>query len=145
LHQITSDMQNNNFKTAVEKLQSTGMHLKDIGELLYPSNKWPYLALNRVINGSAPITVDAAKILAKECEVSLEFILSDEWDVSVKGDTTYFRLAEFTVCLNLGAGLSQITASRPDKFSNSVTILKHSVNIKLSDYIIMITKAILKP
>lgn len=131
-------MKNINFTEAVKRLKDGGNSLKDIGAMLFPSNTWPYLALNRVLNG-ADIPADAAKILSSRCGVSIDFILCDDWDISADGLTTRFTIAEATAIFNSSDGITSF-------YKHGIPLnktLKHSTNTKLSTYISDITNVFL--
>lgn len=131
-------MKNINFTKAVEKLQNTGETLKDIGESIFPNNTWPYLALRRVLNG-ADIPAEAAKLLARRCEVSIDFIICDEWVISADGHTTRFSNAEAVAVFNSEDGSTAFY-----KQGQPVTAsTKHPPNTKLSTYISDITNVFL--
>lgn len=131
-------MDNIDVKSLIEK---SGLDPVVLAKELYPSNKFPVHALQRVIAGEALLNSEQIAKLAQMLNVEINEVYDiSKWKVGANKDLIYLKHGEYRVELDLTAKTSKIFSGTTLKFE---TVL-HSSTIALSEYIAEINKIITK-
>lgn len=125
-------------KSLIEK---SGLDPIQIAKELYPTNKFPTYALQRVIAGEALLNSEQIAKLAQILGVEINDVYDvSKWKVTANKDLIFLKHGDYRVELDLGAKTSKIFSGATLKFE---TVL-HSSAIALSEYIAEINKIISK-
>ena len=122
-------------------IESCDLHKKTVAELLFPSNKFPELALNRVISGESELDAGQISKLALYSGLSIsQLFTGDGWKAkTVKGINT-FTNGEFSAELDRETWTTKIFHKK-SMFHESVL---HSGSTPLSEYLANLDILILK-
>lgn len=108
---------------------------------LFPNNKFPKLALKRVLDGKSFLDTNQLTILANIVNVSVyDLFNNDVWSKQIKNNKLILRKNTYTVEFDLTTYICNIFAK--DKLIASETIIFEK-NIKLSDFLESINKTII--
>jgi hypothetical protein len=121
-------------------ITKTGLSNTEVANHLFPSNRHPYHALNRVINGISKLDVDQAKILAELANISINELYSGVWKHETVENVHIFKRDNFEARLNTRTWVTTV------RKSNSLIhdAILHGGSITLSEYIASIEKIIEK-
>jgi hypothetical protein len=118
-----------NVKDIIEK---ANLNKVEVAIQLFPDNKFPALALNRVINEELPLDANQISKLSLLAGIPIADMFSGEnWKASLKGNVHTFTNGEYRAELNTDTWITKL-------FHNSSRIheeLIHSKAIPLSDYL----------
>lgn len=113
-------------------IDSAGLDFKEVATQLFPKNKYPDLALNRVIKGVNVLDADQISKLALMANVPISDLFSGgEWKADIKGKTHVFSNGDYKVELDTETWISRIF-HKGSLFHESVI---HSGSIPLSEYL----------
>lgn len=113
-------------------IDSTGLNFKEVATQLFPKNKYPDLALNRVIKGVNVLDADQISKLALMANIPISDLFSGgEWKLVSKGKTHVFSNGDYKVELDPETWISRIFHNG-SLFHESVI---HSGSTPLSEYL----------
>ncbi len=113
-------------------IDSTGLDFKEVATQLFPKNKYPDLALNRVIKGVNVLDADQISKLALMANVPISDLFSGgKWKAVSKGETHVFSNGDYKVELDPETWISRIF-HKGSLFHESVI---HSGSTPLSEYL----------
>jgi hypothetical protein len=113
-------------------IDSAGLDFKEVAAQLFPKNKYPDLALNRVIKGVNALDADQISKLALMANVPISDLFSGgEWKAVSKGKTHIFSNGDYKVELDTETWISRIF-HKGSLFHESVI---HSGSTPLSEYL----------
>lgn len=125
----------------IEKIiQDSGLDINAVAAELFPKNKYPTLALNRVFANESQLDVDQLAKLAALLGVPTYRLLRDNtWEIKSKGkDVLEMRMGDYKVLINYKENNSKIF----HKGSLFHETLLHKNSIPLSQYISSINQII---
>lgn len=102
----------------------------ELAPVLYPDNKYPELALRRLLAGESNLTIDQLSTLADYLGVSPYVLFTDEgWHYTPsKGDTITLRRGDITALIRYGG--TEITLRDRTQGTERVLIQPDKVTIK---------------
>jgi len=112
-------------------IEKSGLSTKEVAKQLFPGNKYPKLALNRVISGEAFLDSNQISKLATLVGVSVSTLYTSGWKFESKKDLVVFSNESFRAELNTKTWITKIF-DNDSLFHESVI---HSHTIQLSEYI----------
>ena len=113
-------------------IDSAGLDFKEVATQLFPKNKYPDLALNRVIKGVNVLDADQISKLALMANVPISGLFSgEEWKAVSKGKIHVFSNGDYKVELDPETWISRIFHNG-SLFHESVI---HSGSTPLSEYL----------
>ena len=117
----------------------------DLAKELFPNNKFPKVALARIISGISFLDTNQIEILARIINVQPgDLLKSQHWtstDINIYDtETITFKKNNFRVELSLKTLVSNIYSS--DKLIASETLISDK-NIKLSEYLELVNRTII--
>lgn len=115
-------------KRAIEK---SGLDTKEVAKQLFPGNKYPKLALNRVVSGEALLNSEQISKLALMLGVNIADLYGSQWKMESKKDVITFTSEDYRAELNTKTWVTRLFCSN-SLFHESVI---HSGSISISDYL----------
>lgn len=127
-----------NLKYLIDK---KGLNQEALAKELFPNNKFPVVALNRILDGIAYLDTAQLAVLAKICNVQIqELFTSESWSTKMEGNKIVFIKNNFSAVLDLDTLVTEIY-NRDRIVADEVVIVEKS--IKLSDYLKIIDGVII--
>lgn len=123
-------------------IEDRGLNTKEVAKELFPKNKYPKLALDRVIKGEAFLDTNQVSRLSLITGVPIQFLYSNgEWKTTSKEEgIVTFQTGEYRAELNTGEWITKIY-HKGSIFHESVI---HQESITLSKYLKSLTELIIK-
>jgi len=121
-------------------IEKQGLEMNDVAEQLFPKNKYPRLALNRVIAGDAVLDADQISKLALLADLTIAELYGANWKAKSSKGLHTFTNGEFKAELDTTSWITKIF-HKGSKFHESVI---HSKSIPLSEYLDKLNIQILK-
>lgn len=121
-------------------IEDQGLDTKEVAQHLFPGNKYPRLALNRVIAGDAVLDANQISKLALLASVSISQLYGTEWKSKSKKDLMIFSSENFRAELNTQTWVTKIF-DNDSMFHESII---HSGSTPLSDYLNELNAIIIK-
>lgn len=88
---------------------ANGHTLKSLGEYLFPGNKYPYMALKRVIDGESELTESQIKLLSALTGETVEDLFTiKSWKAKAENEIMVFTKGNIRCLLNLNTGETKI-------------------------------------
>lgn len=113
-------------------IETAKLDKNEVAMQLFPENKFPVLALNRVINEELPLDANQISKLSLLANIPIgEMFSGENWKASLKGNIHTFTNGEYRAELNTDTWITKV-------FHNNSRIheeLIHSKAIPLSDYL----------
>ncbi len=113
-----------------------------LSEELFPTNKYPKIALARITSGEAHLNTIQLDMLANICGISIQnLFMSENWnmDKNVSNIITFYK-NDHRVELDIDTLISKIYCG--DKLIAKETLISDK-NIKLSEYLKLVDKTII--
>ena len=127
-----------NLKEIIEK---QGLSTKDVAIQLFPSNKYPKLALDRVLAGKAFLDTNQVSKLSMITGIAIdELYIGGEWKATSAKDKLRFTTGEYVAELDTKTWITKVYHN--DSLFHDAVI--HSGSISLSDYLTELTNLINK-
>ena len=118
-----------NIKEIIEK---QGLDVKEVSQHLFPKNKYPRLALNRVMTGDAVLDADQISKFALMAGINISDLYSGaNWNAKSKQGIHVFTNGDFRAELNAGTWVTKIFHN-DSLFHESVI---HSGSTPISEYL----------
>lgn len=90
-------------------IESQELDPKEVAQQLFPGNKYPKLALNRVISGEAVLDANQISKLALMTGLSIDQLYSgNDWKMRSKAGIFYFQNGEYKAELNSETWVTKI-------------------------------------
>ena len=109
-------------------LKKADLGKKEIAEHLFPKNKFPVLALNRVVNGEAQLDSEQISKLAMLLGVEIQDLYVANWVPSHKKNKLVFNSDDFRAELDTKTWTTNIF--HKDTLLHGVVLSKESVSLK---------------
>jgi len=120
-------------------IQDNDLPRKEVANKLFPGNKYPGMALKRVIKEGLPLDNFQTEILAGMLGVTASELIGDNWKAKASKDGVHtFEFGEYTARLNTNNWITQL--SHAGKRINEAVV--HSKALPLSDYFEQLNKLI---
>lgn len=117
------------------------LNTRDVAEHLFPNNKYPVLALNRVSSGKSCLNVDQLSKLASLIDSDVTELFSDAWKSNCsQGSIIRFEKDDFMAELNTATNVTKLF-HKESVFHES---LIHKGSIPLSEYLSALDSLITK-
>lgn len=127
-----------NLKYLIDK---NGLNEDALAKELFPNNKFPRVALNRILDGIAYLDTAQLEVLARICNLQIQELFSSEsWSTKMEGNKIIFIKNNFSAVLDLDTLVTEIY-NRDRIVADEVVIVEKS--IKLSDYLKIIDGVII--
>ena len=111
-----------------ETIEALNLNKKEVAEILFPSNKFPVMALDRVLDGDAVLNADQISRLALFANVSLSSLFTGEgWGCKTRGGIHTFTNGEFVAKVNLEAGYVYMFHNKT--LFHSENLISKSINL----------------
>lgn len=112
-------------------IENSGLAIQEVAEQLFPNNKFPRLALNRVMTGESILNSDQVSKLSLLTGIPIEKLYSgNSWEAKYVGHTHVFNTEEFRAELDTQTWVTKIF-HKDSLFHESVI---HSGSTPLSVY-----------
>ena len=124
-----------------EIIEKQNLVVKEIAKQLFPNNKYPKLALDRVLSGKAFLDTNQVSKLSMMTGISVEELYSGGcWKASTSKDKLKFTSGNFTAELDTETWITKIY--HKDSLFHEAVI--HNGSIALSEYLTKLTNIINK-
>ena len=118
-------------------IEESGLRIDYVAARLFPGNKHPYNALNRVLAKGASLNAEQVKILATLVGRTSDDLLGLSWSGKIESNTLTLSRGNYRVIYTPGAGLWSLLKSTPLGFeqlgdyliSETGTTVREFVNI----------------
>jgi len=119
-----------------------GILIKDLGKVLFPKTKYPYLAIRRIMRGEAFLSSEQVVRLSEFTNIPVNFLFNfGKWELSLSKKTMKALSGEITAELNTETWETQLFKNgekhlAPFKFAHGVAIstyLEHVTNLILKN------------
>lgn len=119
-----------------------GILLKDLGKVLFPKTKYPYLAIRRIMRGEAFLSSEQVMRLSEFTQIPVNFLFNfGKWELSLSEKCMKALSGEITAELNTETWETQLFKNgekhlTPFKFAHGVAIstyLEHVTNLILKN------------
>ena len=114
-----------------EVIEQKGLDVRDVAQQLFPKNKFPQLALNRVMRGEAVLDADQISKLASLAGVSIAELYSGNWKATTKDGVHVFTNGEFRAELDTKTWVTKVFHNS-SMFHESII---HSGSTPISEYL----------
>lgn len=114
-----------------EVISQKNLDMKEVAQQLFPKNKYPRLALNRVMAGDAVLDADQISKLALMAGVQISDLYTGNWKAKSRKGVHVFTNDEYTAELNTETWITKIF--HKDSMIHEAVI--HSGTTPLSDYL----------
>lgn len=104
---------------------------EDLAKYLFPANKYPVLALNRVIKHKSSLNETQIVLLSEFSGISIDVLFSNGWTMHSSDYVHTFRLGSFEARLNTRNGMTTLFQKGQFKIKRVI----HTGDIVLADYI----------
>ena len=123
-------------------IDAQGLVIKDLGRVLFPKTKYPYLAIRRVMQGKAFLSSAQVIKLSEFTQIPVNFLFNfGKWELALQDKKMEAVSGEITAELNTETWETQLFKNGekhldPFKFAHSVAIstyLEHVTNLILKN------------
>jgi hypothetical protein len=112
-------------------IKSAGLDSKEVAKQLFPGNKYPVLAFNRVMSGSAELDASQISKLALLAGTTISGLYGVEWKSVSKKDSIEFTTESYKAELDTKTWITKIFDNET-LFHESII---HSGSISISEYL----------
>lgn len=113
-------------------LDAKGLRYEFVGQKLFPKNRYPYLAIKRVMDGKAVLDADQISLLSQLTDIPVGLLFGGGgWKGTQKGEVITFTAERFTAELNTQTWQTKV-------YENGTLfheVLIHTEGIALSTYL----------
>lgn len=123
-------------------IESKNLDVKELAKQLFPSAKYPKLALDRILNGSSFLDSNQISILSMVTQIPIGLLYENgNWE-SIKGEQNILKFAtnEYVAELNTETWMTKIYKDG-SIFHEEII---HNGSIPLSEYLSLLTDLIIK-
>lgn len=91
-----------------ELIEQRGLRLQEVAEFLFPDNRFPRAALNRVINGKTLLNSEQVSRLAAWLGVSVDNLYKGAWSSEFNGETCILTNGNYRAKLSVKTGETKV-------------------------------------
>ena len=111
-----------------ETIEELNLDKREVAETLFPGNKFPKMALDRVLDGEAVLNADQISRLALFANVSLSSLFTGEgWGCKSRGTQHIFTSGEFVAQVDMEAG--KVDMFHKSTLFHSENLISKSINL----------------
>lgn len=119
-----------------------GLLLKDLGKVLFPKTKYPYLAIRRIMRGETFLSSEQVMLLSEFTNIPVNFLFNfGKWELALQDKKMKAISGEISADLNTETWETQLFKNGekhldPFKFAHGValsTYLEHVTNLILKN------------
>lgn len=123
-------------------IDAKGLLIKDLGKILFPKTKYPYLAIRRIMRGKAFLSSAQVVKLSEVTGIPVNFLFNfGKWELALQDKKMKAVSGEITAELNTETWETQLFKNgekhlEPFKFAHGVAIstyLEHVTNLILKN------------
>lgn len=123
-------------------INAKGILIKDLGKVLFPKTKYPYLAIRRIMRGEAFLSSEQIVLLSDYTNIPLNFLFNfGKWELALQDKKMKAVSGEITAELDTETWETQLFKNgeaylEPFKFAHGVeisTYLEHLTNLILKN------------
>lgn len=123
-------------------IDAKGLVIKDLGKILFPNAKYPYLAIRRIMRGKAFLSSEQVVLLSEATDIPINFLFNfGKWEIALQDKKMKAVSGEITAELNTETWETQLFKNgekhlEPFKFAHGVAIstyLEHVTNLILKN------------
>lgn len=91
-----------------ELIEQRGLKTREVAEFLYPDNKYPRVALQRVLDGKALLNSEQVFRLAAWLGISTDSLYKGGWSSEFKGETCILTNGNYRAELSIRTGETKV-------------------------------------
>lgn len=91
-----------------ELIKQRGLRTQEVAEFLYPDNKFPRVALQRVLDGKALLNSEQVSRLATWLGISVDSLYKGGWSSEFKGETCILTNGNYRAELSIRTGETKV-------------------------------------
>lgn len=91
-----------------ELIEQRGLKTREVAEFLYPDNKYPRVALQRVLDGEALLNSEQVSRLAAWLGISTDSLYKGGWSSEFKGETCILTNGNYRAELSIRTGETKV-------------------------------------
>ena len=91
-----------------ELIEQRGLRLQEVAEILFPNNRFPRAALNRVLNGKTLLNSEQVSRLAAWLRVSVDDLYRGAWNSEFRGETCILTNGNYRAELSVKTGETKV-------------------------------------
>lgn len=91
-----------------ELVEQRGLRLQEVAEILFPDNRFPRAALNRVLNGKTLLNSEQVSRLAAWLSVSVDDLYRGAWSSEFRGETCILTNGNYRAELSVKTGETKV-------------------------------------
>lgn len=91
-----------------ELIEQRGLKTREVAEFLYPDNKFPRVALQRVLNGKALLNSEQVSRLAAWLGISTDSLYKGGWSSEFEGETCILTNGNYRAELSIRTGETKV-------------------------------------
>lgn len=91
-----------------ELIEQRGLRLQEVAEILFPDNRFPRAALNRVLNGKTLLNSEQVSRLAAWLRVSVDDLYRGAWNSEFRGETCILTNGNYRAELSVKTGETKV-------------------------------------
>lgn len=91
-----------------ELIEQRGLKTREVAEFLYPDNKFPRVALQRVLDGKALLNSEQVSRLAAWLGISTDSLYKGGWSSEFKGETCILTNGNYRAELSIRTGETKV-------------------------------------
>jgi transcriptional regulator with XRE-family HTH domain len=91
-----------------ELIEQRGLRLQEVAEILFPDNRFPRAALNRVLNGKTLLNSEQVSRLAAWLGVSVDNLYRGAWNSEFRGETCILTNGNYRAELSVKTGETKV-------------------------------------
>lgn len=103
-----SNMDNTMTINLRELIEQRGLRLQEVAEILFPDNRFPRAALNRVLNGKTLLNSEQVSRLAAWLRVSVDDLYRGAWGSEFRGETCILTNGNYRAELSVKTGETKV-------------------------------------
>lgn len=126
-------------------IETRGLNSSQVASLLFPSNKHPQKALDRVIEGKSKLDSEQVALLAHLAQLPIATLYTEEgWSCRSRGHVHTMTNGDYTAVLDMSVGMLivfQGAAEKPHMYMNEGTLQNLKIGAD-SKHVCIVSKSI---
>lgn len=123
-------------------IEESGLRTDFVASRLFPNNRHPYNALNRVLAKGASLDADQVRILATLTGRTADDLLGLSWSGKIESNTLTLSRGDYRVIYTPGAGLWALLKSTPLGFEQLGNYLISETGTTVREFIATVEETI---